>query len=81
MNILPISQDGWTSLGSALTYCLIQPNGPARVYIGSVAPIATSPGFFIPSGIPVDLPLVAELGGGVWIKGDEVDGSVVYATA
>ncbi len=79
--ITTTNDNGWTNLGTALAVCVIQPNKPHRVFIGSTAPTAQDAGFYFESGAAVELPQVAALGGGVWVRCDEDAGSIVYATA
>lgn len=76
-----INDNGWTLLGTGLSVCILQPNGNCRVYVGNSAPSVTAVGFFVPSGQFVQVPEVQALGGGVWVRGDEDEGSLVYATA
>ncbi len=60
----------WTEIGTGLTTAVIQVSGlDAELYIGASAPSASDIGFTVPSGTPVSVPSLSELGGGLWAKG------------
>lgn len=79
--ITTINDNAWTELGTALTVCVVQFTGRAEVYVGSAAPGASDVGFNIESGDPVEIPQVAALGGGVWVRSILPNSGVRYATA
>lgn len=81
MNFTAINDNGWTQLGTGLTVCVIQSRGDCQVYISGTAPAPTAVGFDIKSGDPVELPQVAALGGGVWVRGNGDTGAITYAAA
>ena len=60
----------WTLIGTGLTKAVIQVSGlDAELYIGASEPTSSDIGFTVPSGTPVSVPCLYELGGGLWAKG------------
>lgn len=72
----------WVQLGGTLTVAVVQAKGDHLIHIGSVAPAdAVTVGFFIKSGIPLELPQLTALGGKVWARAYQGVGSIVHAVA
>ena len=68
--VTAVNTTSWTVIGTSLTTALIQITGTgAEVFIGSSTPADTVVGYALPSGVPVSIPSLAALGGGVWAKG------------
>jgi|TARA_B110000977_G_C10624164_1_gene317456 hypothetical protein len=66
----------WTLIGTGKTTAIIQISGlDAAIYIGSSTPAANAVGYSIAPGVPVSVPNLADLGGGLWAKGA---GGAVY---
>ncbi len=80
-NTLPITDNAWVELGTGLAACVLQGSGDVEVHVGSVAPSAGSAFFTIKSGEPIEIPQVAALGGGVWVRSVKPTGGVAYASA
>lgn len=73
---------GWTSLGTGRSTAFIEALGTGVIlFIGAVAPISSSPGFTLPSGIPVAPPGIAALGGGLWVRATIQDAGVRHVSA
>lgn len=81
MNFTAINDNGWTELGTGLSVCVLQSRGDCQVWVGASAPANTDTGFDIKSGDPVEIPQVAALGGGVWVRGNGDTGALTYAIA
>jgi hypothetical protein len=77
--LIDLNTTTWTEIGTNLTTAIIQIEGrDAEVFIGGSTPANSVIGYTIPADVPVSLPSIAALGGGVWAKGD---GSARYDTA
>ena len=60
----------WTLIGNGLTTAVIQISGVgAEIYIGSSTPADSAIGYTLPPGVPVSVPSLTALGGGLWAKG------------
>lgn len=77
----PITNTAWTELGTGLTTCVLRFSGRGLVFMGDSAPALSADGFLIGSGNPIELPAVGDLGGGVWVRSVDAEGSVTYAVA
>jgi hypothetical protein len=77
--LIALNTTTWTEIGTNLTTAIIQITGrDAQVFIGGSTPANDVVGYIIPADVPVSLPSIATLGGGVWAKGA---GSARYDTA
>jgi hypothetical protein len=68
--VVDVNTVSWTLIGTGLKTVIIQISGTAgEVFVGGSAPADTDDGYSLPSGLPVSVPSIASLGGGVWAKG------------
>jgi len=70
MTVTQLNTTTWTLLASAVSTCVVQISGTdAEITIAAALPAATEAGFAVPSGIPLSVPGIADLGGNVYAKG------------
>ncbi len=80
--ILNVSISEWTPLGTGLTTAIVEAKGGGlKLYVGDTAPAAETNGFTLPSGVPLSVPSLPELGGGVWVRATYSGRSLNYVTA
>jgi hypothetical protein len=69
--------DTWVSLGTGKTFLTLKTTKRVTVFVGSAAPAANAPGLDITTLLPVSIPNITEMGGGIWVRGE---GVLTYAT-
>jgi len=72
----------WQPAGTGLTEMLAQGVGThVQLHVGTVTPAASDIGFDLPPGLPVEVPGLSTLGGGVWVRSTSGRGAFRYAAA
>ena len=82
MNNTTLTAGTWFQIGTGLSVAMIEALGDGvQVYIGGSAPIAGAAGFTLPSAVPVNIPNIVALGGGIWVLASYPNCAVRYASA
>jgi hypothetical protein len=68
--VVNTNSTSWTLIGTGLSTSIIQVSGlDASLFIGGSTPADADSGYSIPPGVPVNVPHLSALGGGLWAKG------------
>lgn len=82
MNFLKFSNTQWQAVIQDASVAVIQASGlNIEMAYGSVPPAADVSGFLIPSGIPLSVPHIADLGGRLFVRSRTGEGAVRYVSA
>lgn len=63
-----VVSSAWVEVGTGLSTCVVQPDEDVLIHMGSSTPSVGDAGFILSADVPVELPSVGSLGGGVWAK-------------